>query len=35
MPTDGVVAQETLAVECSSRFDFLLLHTLGTSFVAP
>jgi hypothetical protein len=32
---DLVVAQETLAVECSSRLDFLLLHTLGTSLVAP
>jgi len=30
-----VVAQETSAVECSSRLDFLVLHNLGTSFVAP
>jgi hypothetical protein len=30
-----VVAQEASAVESSSRLDFLLLHNLGTSFVAP
>jgi hypothetical protein len=32
---DLVVAQEASAVESSSRLDFLLLHNLGTSFVAP
>ena len=32
---DLVVAQEASAVECSSRLDFLLLHNLGTNFVAP
>jgi hypothetical protein len=35
IPTDLVVAQEASAVESSSRLDFLLLHNLGTSFVAP
>ena len=35
IPTDLVVAQEALAVESSSRLDFLLLHNLGTSFGAP
>jgi len=35
VPTDLVVAQDASAVESSSRLDFLLLHNLGTSFVAP
>ena len=35
IPTDLVVAQEASAVESSSRLDFLLLHNLGTNFVAP
>ncbi len=35
IPTDLVVAQEASAVESSSRLDFLLLHNLGTSSVAP
>jgi hypothetical protein len=32
---DLVVAQEASAVESRSRLDFLLLHNLGTNFVAP
>ena len=32
---DLVVAQEASAVESSSRLDFLLLHNLGMSFIAP
>jgi len=35
IPTDLVVAQEASPVESSSRLDFLLLHNLGMSFVAP
>ena len=35
IPTDLVVVQEASAVESSSRLDFLLLHNLGMSFVAP
>ena len=35
IPTDLVVAQEASAVESSSRLDFLLLHNLGMSFIAP
>jgi hypothetical protein len=35
IPTDLVVAQEASSVESSSRLDFLLLHNLGMSFVAP
>ena len=35
IPTDLVVAQGASAVESGSRLDFLLLHNLGTSFVAP
>jgi hypothetical protein len=35
IPTDFVVAQEASAVESSPRLDFLLLHTLRTSFIAP
>jgi Plasmid pRiA4b ORF-3-like protein len=35
IPTDLVVAQEASAVESSSRLDFLVLHNLGTSSVAP
>src|SRR5262249_45401816 len=35
IPTDLVVAREASAVESCSRLDFLLLHNLGTRFVAP
>jgi hypothetical protein len=35
IPTDLVVAQEASPIESSSRLDFLLLHNLGMSFVAP